>query len=317
MFENRNFFKGEIDATTINNIKILDYKETTYLGRLKIVEKALKETNFFTTYIDKYYKTGLTSKDYLSSQINVFKKLEQITDYLLSASDVKASKEKVEYCFYKNKHFFQQKIKEQRVPIVNSKDCEIEVIDFLLLKNQNHYLSKNQIITKKDLQRQDYVGQILREYNEIYETLKDKNNNKLFFGRKIMAMKEIKEDMILTKNMLDKPIEFFDDSLAFQKNNYDNFDWKNPNHVKAILQMNRDLNPEDDLSHIILDLDIYIKKIYGGQQNKTKTKQYKILKLLRQGYSQQEICNILNDTNCNINRIIKTIVKNICNYAEN
>ena len=67
------------------------------------------------------------------------------------------------------------------------------------------------------------------------------------------------------------------------------FDFKNKEHVKRLIYIQKEFIPDDDVSILLFDLDMTIEKLYK-MRSLTKH-QYEIIKMIRQGYKNIEICN--------------------------
>lgn len=306
IYEGRSFFSGKLDGKTLKDFFINRYDLETAKERIAAVEELL-QTTFFDEYFDKHFKVKLNGSDQLSSGINVCQSLEKLADYILNCKEIRDERKnnQVEYRIYKNQYEFYERTKRE------SNVSDDKILDFLKDENKNHYLSNDQVITTKDLEENSECGEILRQYNIMLEQCKKIPK----FSTMLAQSKMVREDMIITKNKLKGTFDLADMSKLNIFPDYDNFDWKNTDHVKQLLSVKREFKTEDNLSHLLLALDEYIKRMYD---EKILDKQaYLIAKLVRKGYKQSEICEMLDLKKSNLNHKIKKIVEKISTYAEN
>ncbi|RFP78074.1 hypothetical protein D0N41_22060 [Bacillus subtilis KCTC 1028 = ATCC 6051a] len=80
-------------------------------------KKILNETNFYSEYFDGYFKTGITTKDFLSHQNNVCKSLDRMATYLLTSDEIKKEEEqeKTEYIFIQMNGTFKRKLRKNNL----------------------------------------------------------------------------------------------------------------------------------------------------------------------------------------------------------
>lgn len=303
--EGRNFFQGKLDGKDLKDFFITKYDLLTAEERISAVNELLAN-EYFTEYFDKYFKVKLTTSDTLSGGINVCQTLEKLADYILNCQEVKDERKarQVEYRFYKNKHEFFERTKRENA----SNDG---IVDFLADENKNFYLSNEQKITEDDLSENSECGRILREYDVMLEECKKIPS----FNKMLTQSKLVREDMLITKNDLKGTITLSGSGGGKNFGAFDDFNWKDSEQVKIILSMTKDFNPEDNLSHLLLSLDLYIKNMYkAGLLDK---QEYLICKLLREGYKQQEICTMLDVKKSFLSQKIKKVSSKISDYADN
>lgn len=303
--EGRTFFQGELDGKRLNDFFINKYELLTAEERINAVNELL-QTNYFTEYFDKHFKVKLNASDELSSGINVCQTLEKLADYILNCKEVKDERKarEVEYRFYKNKYEFYERTKRENSGGDN-------IIDFLKDENKNFYLSNDQKITKEDLEEQTEVGRILREYDVMLEQCKKIPQ----FNKMLTQSKLVREDMLIAKNQLKGTIQMSGSSSGMHFAEFDSFDWNCEDHIKELLPMHKEFNPEDNLCHLLLALETYIKEMHD--KNKLDDMEYLICKLLRANYKQHEICDMLDIKKSFLSRKIKKICQKISVYAKN
>lgn len=301
------YFSGSLNNVNLADLylKSEDYKIHTLKERLALIERKMSD-GFLENYFDNYFKVKLNSGNNLSAENNVCRLIESYANYLLNSEELKQErKTTLEYRFYRN---------EKEFKLRTSKEVSMEddpnIIHFLCSAKKNDYILEDYKITKFDLDRDDFLGSVLREYNKLIEILNGsvREKDKREIGR-------IKDDMILTKLAYTKPIDWGNHKSSFFPNTYDCFDWKNPNHVKELLTVKRDLNPECNLSHLVLSLDNYIKEM--KKKKMFKLKQIKILDMYINGFNQSEISKEVGIKQPSVSKQINKLAEKISNYAEN
>ena len=94
----RNKFKGSLADIEVAKIRTLDKNILGFEDRKSFLEEKYKKiTPFIEEYNSNYYKSNLNSDDSLSSEINIFKYLENDATYLLNSIDVEKEKPR-RYC---------------------------------------------------------------------------------------------------------------------------------------------------------------------------------------------------------------------------
>lgn len=332
-FDGREFFTSEINNYSLRDFQIADYKNDNLEYRKKVIEELLNQTqdesgrNFFETYNDNYYKVNLKAQDSLSGDINVHQKLELFADYLLNSKEIREERkeEKTKYYFYMNREEFKLRTKRELLinniqsSNYNTNDNDVDnVIYFLLSRAKNVKMQKLQQVTNADLVEDNYCGQILREYNVI----RDKVNYLLQYPEesslkryKLTAMKKsINDDMLLVKKNLkgifgDKPKNLIQDSTV---PSWYMFDFTNKEHVKKLLYLQKEFIPDDDVSLLLLDIDITIETLHNN--NLITKHQYEIVRLIRTGYKNIEICDMKQIKKPRITAIVNAVVYKINKY---
>jgi hypothetical protein len=308
-------------VATVNKLnKQIDYNKTKLEDRKKIVENILS-TGFYEEYMDNYFNVHLNADDELSEKDYVCNSLERLANYLLNSDEVKEEKksEKFEYKFYADEEAFNKAVnKEPKLDgMANTNGFEVEkenVIHFLKRGNRNYKMSKTQTITKKDLRRDDELGRILREYTDylekISQELNDLENSKLSRFQLSRISGAIKKDMILVKDILLGVFGYKTNSEESTKIDWDQIDFTNHSHVRALLYMRPGSRADIDLKFII---DDFIKLVEKAKPTKL---QRQIIKLLRENKRITDIGEELNITKQRVNKNIDVLVKRICKIAK-
>lgn len=311
-YSERATFNGVIEGKNVSNLKNMDFTIENSEDRIKNVENILKDCDsLITEYVDKYYKVSTTNE--LSDDINIFKNLEMLGTYILNSKDL-PTESKQEYKIYTNEQLFMKASKE------NEGDYD-NVMLFLKNNKRNEYVAKNLSIEPKD-----FEDDRLKEYLLAYKSMLDYIGNQLSLARKGEKInikniklakkisKELKDDMILTKEKIIRPIKLPLNGDFTSKIDWNKFDYTNRNHVRAMLYINRsNIAPEDDLSLIKYDMDCAINSLYKAK--KLDKTDMRIIKLIRKdkSYTYEDIGYELKMSKQavygRINRITKRIVK--------
>ncbi|MFI8708475.1 hypothetical protein ACIGHG_15670 [Bacillus sp. NPDC077411] len=171
----------------------------------------------------------------------------------------------------------------------DGKEMGMEVLHFLIRNQKNHKKRKIQVIRQKDLDRQDLLGQVLRDYQDGINHLKKdfrKDDGKKFVRSR--AIGQMKQDMIYSKDALDG---IFGYRTAVKESTVPNLsviDLKNPAHVKVLLPMNMEFDPNNDLSFIFLDLEELIQNLNDDEKL--------VVDMLRDERNVSEIAQVLDIT---------------------
>lgn len=319
-FTTQQNFTATLDGTNAIKLnKVMDRSLMNYEDRLECINNTLEGTSFFEEYFSDYYNPLASQNDYLSMDNNVCKVLENYATYLLNSSDAR-EEDKTEYKFYYDEDAFRKVVNKEKL----YQDKEPEVIDFLLAGQSNYKKSKDQKILSKDLKRNDWLGSILRDYNNYLEVLKVKAQQGQKF--KVDRIKgEVKKDMIISKDSLMKihgySLRYFSEST---KPSLDVFDFANYNHLKGysldysdphhnkvdgLLKFKFNGDFQNDFQCILYDLDILIDK------TKMTDRERECLKYYRNGLTNMSIADIIGVDEKSIRRSIEAAIKKINHKA--
>lgn len=328
-FSQSHLFRGQINNVNIMDIvDKLDYTISSLQDRMNLVKELLGE-EFFVEYFDEYFKGNISTKDYLSANNNVCQAILKITDYILGAEEIgeKFKEKSVVYKFYRDEESLKSAItKEQSLDYIQEQmGMDEEVIHFLM-KRQNFRKPKDISVKPSDINRDDYVGEVLREYNVLKEALVNLKNNKelreeIKFpysrGKISHIIKELNADMLIAKKILDgtngQALKHPGDEG--QVIEWDCFDYTNYNHIRALLYSNAtQLSADNEISFLVYDLENMIKKLYKNK--KLKDRDLKIIKMIRQGYLQEEIASEIGVTQERISMKILQLSRKIAKEFE-
>jgi hypothetical protein len=303
-----------MSATELN--KKIDYNKTKIDDRRVIVDDILKD-RYFEDYFDERFKVNLNSGDNLSEHDANCNSLERLANYLLNSDEVKEDKKSddFEYKFYSDEEAFNKAVnKEPKIDGMGSTADKENVIHFLKKENRNFKKSKDQVISKHDLARNDELGQILREYTEYLEKITHELNN--FGDSKLSRFKlseisgSITNDMINAKDMLLGVFGYKTNAEESTVIDWEQVDFTNHDHARALLYMKPGKRSDEDLMFLIDDFIELIKLA------KPTDLQKEIIELMRDNKGPTEIGNELNIPKQNVDKNIKMIVKRICKAAK-
>lgn len=300
---------------TTELLKKIDYTKTSLEDRKQIVEEILKEGNF-EDYFDNQYKARLGTSNALSEHNSTCLFLEKLANYLLNADEVKKSKkkEKVQYKFYVDEDAFKRAVsKEPKLDSMANGANSDNIIHFLKQENRNFKKSKKQKITKKDLNRDDELGQILREYADYLEKVTQElinyEESKLSRFKLSEISSQVKDDMIKSKDILLGVFGYKTNHQESTKIDWSAVDFTNYEHARALLYLKPGYRYDEDLMFLIDEFD----KLYQDA-NPTKL-QKQIVELMRENMGLTEIGNNLNIPKQNVDKNIKMLVQRICKLA--
>ena len=315
-FASQQNFLASIDGVTANELnRVMDRTLDNYEERKACIEDTLEGTTFFEEYFTDYYNVNASQNDYLSLENNVCKVLENYASYLLNSKDIDDEETEV-YKFYYDESEFMRAINKD----VKYDDKGQEVIDFLLANQSNYKKAKDQKITAADLNRNDVVGEVLRDYQSYVDLL---NNSNMQAYRRNRLKGEVQRDMILAKDALLRVhgynLRYFSEST---KPNLELFDFADFNQLKGytvdgvdphyskvdgLLRMKFNGDFQNDFQCILYDLDILIEK------TKLTDREKECLNYFRNGLTNTKIGDIIgiaeSTTRENIDRAIKKVNK--------
>lgn len=317
--------------------KELNYKENKLEDRLKEIDRILnvrdmRGLNEFERYFDTRYKCGLTSTDALSEDNAYCKALEQMANYILGSEEVREDRKSgQQYRFYMDEKEFKRRTRKENVHIegmvkkAKSKtgfEDGDSVIDFLR-KKDNFLKPKIQTITKKDLEEDSRCGEVLRSYKQyedyLSELLSMPTNGE---GYKIRRIKgSIKDDMINAKDSLNGVFGYVlrHEVKSDCSPDWSGFDWESKEHIKYLMYIQREFMPDDDLSLLLLDLDMLANeciesKILSPKESITYKMirvGYKNIEIAKElGINKQRVSNIVNSISTKLSRELKKKIVN-------
>lgn len=263
-------------------------------------------------------KLTLNSTDAQYSESNVAKELSRLADYIL-AKDDKKNEERVEYKFYTDESLFKIEC-DQFNPYAEVNNGKV-IMPFLQDVSKNYKKEKKQRIFSEDrklpiVEDYNYAIENLRsklsickllELKRDREGLTDRENEKLAYLQKwkgafIRQIGKLEEDMVITKDSVKGTI-YFKAALPDEgETDWNEIDYENIQHVKALLQVRKKIDFTNDLACIVFDLDDAI------ENTNFTSRERKVLRLYRQGTTISDIAKELESDYWTI----EDVVDNIC-----
>lgn len=313
-FTSQQNFLASIDGTNANELnRVMDRTLDNYEERKKCIESTLEGTSFFEEYFTNYYNVNASQNDYLSLENNVCKVLENYASYLLNSKDIEDEETEV-YKFYYDESEFRRAVNKD----MKYDEKGPEVIDFLLANQSNYKKAKDQKITSSDLKRNDYLGDVLRDYQTYIDVL---NNSNMQAYRRNRLKGEVQRDMILSKDALLRvhgyQLRYFSEST---KPNLELFDFADFNQLKGytfedmearhakvdgLLRMKFNGDFQNDFQCILYDLDILIKK------TKLTERERECLNCFRNGLTNTKIGDMLDIRHNTVSETIDRAIKKV------
>jgi hypothetical protein len=186
-------FLGKLNGKNIKFFtKQLDYKIKDQQERIQKVrdilytQKGEYSDKFFEEYIDDYYKKNPNKQDFLSQDIDVFKELEKMANYILFCPGAERITKKTKYNFYTDEKFKEVLKKDIHLDSIisdvnnsiddtgNNTDEDAlsgdEVIAYLIRKGENYKKQIKQKIFKNDYK--DKELSCLNDYQNSIDNMK-------------------------------------------------------------------------------------------------------------------------------------------------
>lgn len=309
-------FNGEIAGKKLSDFNNFDSGLSTFKERLKHVQDNIGSEEgdlheFFQEYVDKYYDSSPSQNGYLADQTTVFNLIERLGTFLIESPDMKTSR-KVEYRFWVDERAFN---KSRESSNVNETDLGngtgSEVIDmFVDRKNdKNQKVVRGFTINSRDLKEIEEIRLVEDAINYMkspkgIEGMKRHAEKILEDGecspeetvkiryvaknteRYINAyVKSLREDQLLIRNMVRRPIVF--KNVIPDKpvsNLIDMIEFSDENCVKKLLPL---IGGEEslmtDIGIILYDLNQFLKTV------KFSDREIAVLDMFRLGYKQKEL----------------------------
>lgn len=321
-----NIFTASIDGMTAykkyGEIGKLDRKETSLSGRMDNINELLDEDNFFDVYYEKYYDPIIGQDSALSEENNVSQIISAMADYLINSDESKELDKLNETVYVFTEDVFNRK-EQKRLSKNSYESIDASNIEIVSKPVKPVEFKPGKIsVSKKDLQGENEMNRILREYSdfighlsalaEIDKAKKRKYNS--IIGSLKDDMKMVKESYkgILPRSKsvpgghYVKPVPSPDyTSLNLFKKMY--------NTADVSVETNYELWENSfDFEQILLNADI------------TDT-EYKIVKLKQRGFEFSEIATLLdlqneyNSANIELHiatNVMRDVHKSIVAYVE-
>lgn len=276
-----------------------------------------------TSYIDLMPN----SETELYSESNIAKTLEAIANYIMWCDPNKKKKEHIK--IYDNEKKFQDAISKDRKYF----DTYGESIDdgvIILRRKENYKKAKDEKVTAEDLKNYpelreykkeiDRLSSYIREdrLGEFVEYMQNKGHTKIKTERQAKSflvnhIGELKKDMLQAKIELARPIVWKAPLKDAGEADWDELDELDSTHMKALLQLYRELEVYDfqsDLGCIFKDLEDVLNEV------KLTEKQEELLNLWMKGMTVSKIAKELNKSVGTVSKYLDRIVNKIVEVYE-
>ncbi len=276
-----------------------------------------------TSYIDLMPN----SETELYSESNIAKTLEAIANYIMWCDPNKKKKEHIK--IYDNEKKFQDAISKDRKYF----DTYGESVDdgvIILRRKENYKKAKDEKVTAEDLKNYpelreykkeiDRLSSYIREdrLDEFMEYMQNKGHTKIKTERQAKSflvnhIGELKKDMLQAKIELVRPIVWKAPLKDAGEADWDELDELDSTHMKALLQLYRELEVYDfqsDLGCIFKDLEDVLNEV------KLTEKQEELLNLWMKGMTVSKIAKELNKSVGTVSKYLDRIVSKIVDVYE-
>jgi len=272
-----NHLKQQDRIKLVEELLVKQKVENEY-GKFEIVNDFIQEALTMDVNGIPIVNVSLTTSSNLSEEETFFVQMQRFANYILYAPDAERIDKKVVYNFYTESQF--KKVLNKEKPIsefLNDSLEEIEVIDFLVRKQPNFKKSKRLDALPCGWQLDEELEPII-EYEILINTLTKKikklkeileNNEELSdfekseISSKIRKYRSIRNllytDQLDLYTMIKRPIylkQVMSDSCQID---WTEFDFNNPQQVKALLGMSVSSTYNDFRDSLIIDLYRYVK----------------------------------------------------------
>ncbi|MGL5348289.1 MAG: hypothetical protein ACRDA3_13140 [Peptostreptococcaceae bacterium] len=301
----------------INSIAIDEYLDKT----VPFDELGGKGEWIYSNVNTSNIKLLLNKSDALYSDSNISKELSKMADYIL-AKDDKKKEDRIDYKFYTDEALFKIEC-EQYNP---HGDVNFNTIHFLQDPSRNYKKEKKQQIFAEDRKLpiiEDYnrTVEFLRsqlsmckilEMKRDKEGLSENENKRLNYLQKwkgafIRQIGKMEEDMVMIKDSIKGTIYFKAPLADAGEVDWDEIEYNNPIHIKALLQVKKRVDFTDTLACIVFDLEDAI------ENTKFTSKERIILKMYRNGATVADIAKELDYDYWSVDDFVNSIVGKIIN----
>ncbi|WP_228636081.1 hypothetical protein [Clostridium perfringens] len=281
-----------------------------------------KRGELYGFYVDKTEMKNLTSReDYLDAivsfanhqNLNENNSISGNEDRIINhfaktkKGNYKKSKKITSKQYELNKGDYAAEVLNEYQNAIEKIECIIRVIDGL---NNIKEDKKSQWVLRITNQF-NYVGGGSIEEIEKYILSKYKGRRQILLKIKSSMKYDMEYCVVHLRGIFgENPKNLLQDSTC---PNWDKFDWHNPSHIKELLFLIKEFEPQDDVAYLVLDLEMIIEKM--KKENKFTRNESLVVDLIRQGYKIKEIKDEVNLSQPRISSIVKNIVKKITNYT--
>lgn len=287
-----------VGGVTLNHFSFekLDRNIMTLEKRLEVVNNLLRDNTYFQDMMTLCMENYDNKKKYLQDDYEYVVRLLAISNYLLFSPDIDRGA-KLEYKIYEHESL--NNIKHKNTASIEG-ICEKSAEPIMTIVRKNYKLDKKITLDNINIPELLHKYPYIQDYFDLLNYLNDnKENNKA-------KKKDVVEDILYIADMhnirFKQPLDDGNPKMNLEEVKFDNV-----NVIKLFLRM-----PYNDSYDFNSDIDI-LKYDFDELVNraiKNKTHLY-VIKMLGEGYTEQEIADKLNVTQQRIGGIVKQIVANI------
>lgn len=314
-YAHNSVFFGEINGkNAVELMQTIDYTKTKLEDRMEVVEEIIG-TGFHAGYIEDHFKVNLNASDALSEQDAICAQLEKMANYLLNSEEVKEEKKESAYVFYSDEEAFRKAVnKEPKIDSMGAEENTENVIHFLKKENRNFKKSKDQSIKTKDLQREDFLGEVLRDYkqylNAVTVELKKSDESKLSRFKLSEISGAVRQDMIQSKDMILGVFGYKTNAEESTVYDWDLIDLTNIEHIKALLYQKPGYRADEDLRFVI---DEFVEILHEA---KPTPLQQEIVEVMRSNKGPTEVGEVLGISKQQVTENIKRMANKILKVVQ-
>lgn len=342
------YFSSAIDNKTLSDFQKYDSSIREFENRLELVTDMINDDNgnlseFFVKYFGEYYDVSPNQKGWLAEQDAVCKAIEGLGTYLLNSKDIKSNR-KVKYRFWKSEKEYQKYAESNNInasSLESGDDDGVDVIDLFYTNDDKNFkkTTEQRLFSKDikgmpeimDLQKgidrfkdESYIKKVEKHLDNLISTIEDekdlarlksiRRNVPNYLQRWASSMSD---NQLLIKEAITRPIRFKKVTSGGAKSSthsgsiIEEKDFDNQGYVKSLL---KNLDVDDittDLGMDVYDLNKLIAKMDFDDDSKV------VIGMLKEGFSQKEICECLNVERYVVSRRITRIAKQIVEYFIN
>lgn len=326
---NNGRFIGRINGKSLwDYYYALDYDLKTLNERLNHLKKVFNLVDIGGVFLsdDEFWqdiwdmgvcKSGINTTDPLWSETNVSKFLSKCADYLLEVYKPDTSgNERIKV--YTDRELFERIVNDREI-LTKSADVNGDELAVFVPSNKNYKEVKDIEVEDSDIERYSEI----KAYNDLRERLlylhKNPAERKKMAREKGLKKKELsdmlnrnrkllEDDMLDVKISKERPI-IWKSPLKDSGNeiDWDYLDMFDPEHVKPLLQVYKDMDISSDM---LITRDSLLEKV------KLTDRQNEILRLWRKDVTQQDIADYLGISRQVVIKQLDKIVKQVINAYE-
>lgn len=286
--------------------------------RLDIIDDILEGDDYFVNYMSDNFSAVINSTDNLSDTNPTFKLLERMADYIIMSDEGKERNKEDKENRAITTEYLNKKINREHISGFfdsndeNDTQLKQEAVAYRPYKNTFN-LSQTKI-SEEDLKRNDSLGQVLRDYQKLYDNIDEKEAYTKRYRDRIKH--EVISDMMNAKrSFLKTPTKRnvnYGKSIFHNNNDkYSFFDFTDPSTIKVMLSIDANPVTQYNLYLAKLDFEQLLKKIHFTEEEQ------QLIDYLRIGYTPASIQKDFGIPSQHTRRVVrKNIINKISGLGE-